>query len=1064
MDVQDQFLAWYRTADEEEEFLYFLRWYQENHQKKLQQYEENFQKRLTFLKENKQSMEAFIKKGFLTQQEMAQFLKDFHAKRPTTNLPAAKLRTPKQIPSSQLFEFSIDPKDFFRKKVELTHFGKYEVLQKVAEGGMGVIYQVRHQELNQIYALKTMIAGENASPETIERFYREAQTLAKLNHPGIVQTVDFGKEGDIYYSVMEYVEGKTLAEQIKSGIPIKEGVFIIKKVLEALYYAHLQGITHRDLKPQNIFVTAEGFPKIGDFGLAKDKHLHLHAEKLTQSGIILGTPAYMPPEQAAGEIDRLDARTDIYAVGVCLYEILTQRCPYEGETVNELFYNVLHEEAAPPSKYNPTVSKSLDAVVLKAIDKRRHKRYPSALAFALDLERFLQGEPVQAKRITVSERLRKWSRKHYPLLTTIFVILFFFIGAGLFFQWTEYRYKKEKIQHHQQKAKLDQEAALKAITPEEKIHFYLKAFNHAHMILTFQSPHLKAEKEKWLIGKKIIELTCQLKEYELASYVALEMQSLGSIREEEKSLLLQQIEEDRKLTLNQHLKTLEEWRLRLKSDEVEVWEIEDALFIISQMTELEVSLQLETWIREGTELLLSESTEKNFPLRFYETMIRAFGRLAQKPSPNILWESLEKLQEKIEHPKIPHWLTETEQYMCWLAGALVNLETNPQIQRFEKIRQKMGKKSLFWKETQNIYKKFLSKSHALDPKEIESKLLLEEAISKQLQKDFEQAQKLSTQAIQSNPNFSEAYLLRAQVAQEQGNILEALKDAHEAVRFDSRNIKTYLYRASLQKELKNFEAAAQDCQLALQLDGKNPEIFYQKGLIRMAKGEHSGALQDFQEVLRLSPSFAYAYYQRAFIFYYYKNDMASALKDLDQCITYNPKISEAYRDRGLIRQLEQHDFTQALLDYDRSIQLNPSDSITYFQRGLLKLTDEKYKEAVVDLTHSLKLNPYQEKAYYALGLAKLAIQDILGAIENYNQLIELYPRNAKAYLERGIAKRKNNDLSGAIDDLDKAIWHNPQLAEAYYRRGLIKEIQGDRKSADHDYQKANQLDPTFKRK
>jgi serine/threonine protein kinase len=284
-------------------------------------------------------------------------------------------------------------------------FGKYDILCKIAQGAMGVVYKVRHRDLGKIYALKVLKTSEYATEETIQRFIQEAQMTAKLQHPHLVQCVDSGKKGDFYYLVMEYVEGKTLEEKIEAGLPFREGISLLILALEALHYAHQQGVLHRDLKPSNIFITPSQEPKIGDFGLAKDFQ---KGGEFTQAGEILGTPSYMSPEQASGEISSLDERSDIYSMGVCLYKILTKHCPFEENSVHKLLYRIITEPPQAPSSWNPEIPKDLDILTLKALEKIKEDRYENAQDFAEDLKRFLAGQALSAKEIRSSVR---WIRK-----------------------------------------------------------------------------------------------------------------------------------------------------------------------------------------------------------------------------------------------------------------------------------------------------------------------------------------------------------------------------------------------------------------------------------------------------------------------------------------------------------------------------------------------------------------------------------------------------------------------------------------------------------------------------
>ncbi|MEK7482803.1 MAG: serine/threonine-protein kinase [Planctomycetota bacterium] len=276
--------------------------------------------------------------------------------------------------------------------------GKYKIIQEIARGGMGIVYKAYDPKINQTFAIKVLIAGENASEALLKRFHREVQTCQKLIHPGIVQIVDSGEENAQHYFVMEYVEGKTLYQLMREKIDLRTGLEIIEKTLRALHYAHTQGVLHRDLKPENIFVTSSMKPKIGDFGLAKDMTLDSESQQLTQSGFVVGTPIYMSPEQAVGDLKKLDRRADIYSIGVCLYQILTEKKPFDSNTLQNLVYKIVNVPVEAPSRHNPELHSDLDIIVTKALEKDPDRRYSTAEAFADDLKKFLDGKPLEIVR------------------------------------------------------------------------------------------------------------------------------------------------------------------------------------------------------------------------------------------------------------------------------------------------------------------------------------------------------------------------------------------------------------------------------------------------------------------------------------------------------------------------------------------------------------------------------------------------------------------------------------------------------------------------------------------
>jgi len=272
-------------------------------------------------------------------------------------------------------------------------FGAYEIVSELGRGGMGVVYKARQPRLNRFVALKILLAGPLASRTQTERFRKEAEITARLRHPGIVQIHDVGKVGEHDYFTMDFVEGTPLNMLIRRRqVPIRRAVEIAREVAEALHHAHQRGAVHRDVKPANLIINGKGSPVLTDFGLARDMDED-EAHRLTNSGSVVGTPYYMAPEQARGERDQISGWTDVYALGVVLYECLTYRVPFRAKTHLELTKKILHEQPQPPSQIEPAIELELEGIVLKAMAKSPAERYPTAEAMAQDLANFLEGRP-----------------------------------------------------------------------------------------------------------------------------------------------------------------------------------------------------------------------------------------------------------------------------------------------------------------------------------------------------------------------------------------------------------------------------------------------------------------------------------------------------------------------------------------------------------------------------------------------------------------------------------------------------------------------------------------------
>jgi serine/threonine protein kinase len=283
--------------------------------------------------------------------------------------------------------------------------GPYRLMRKIGEGGMGYVYEAVDTRLNRHVALKTIESGNGMDENLVARFRREAQNAAKLKHPHIVSVHDIGNDGNFDFFTMDLVEGLTLDKWIKGTHPaLNSLVKIIEKVARALHYAHSQGVIHRDVKPGNIMIDNNGEPQIMDFGLARNTK---DSSNLTLSGSIIGTPAYMAPEQTMGESKDIGAATDVWALGVILYEILVEKPPFDNGNVYQTIYAVLHSDPESPRKVKRDLPKDLETIVLKCLEKTTARRYENSEALANDLAAWLEGRPIGVRAMSWWEKLRK---------------------------------------------------------------------------------------------------------------------------------------------------------------------------------------------------------------------------------------------------------------------------------------------------------------------------------------------------------------------------------------------------------------------------------------------------------------------------------------------------------------------------------------------------------------------------------------------------------------------------------------------------------------------------------
>ncbi len=326
--------------------------------------------------------------------------------------------------------------------------GPYTLLRLLGRGGMGAVWEAVDFRLDRRVALKEMLA--ETSPEGVERFRREALNSARLRHPNIVAVHDVGSDDGRQYLVMDLVQGVTLGEALRAGRwSYRDKAALLEKICRAVQYAHEQGVVHRDLKPANIMLDRSraspaladegptvthpiGEPVVMDFGLAKDT---TSDSTLSRSGQAMGTPSYMPPEQAEGRLDEVSPRSDVYSLGAILYEMLTGRPPFTGESVMQVLRAVLHDDPVPPSRISPDVSRDLETICLTCLTKVPERRYASAAALADDLRAWLSGDSISARPATWVERGIKRARRHRAAYATAAAAIAILIGSSGAFVW-----------------------------------------------------------------------------------------------------------------------------------------------------------------------------------------------------------------------------------------------------------------------------------------------------------------------------------------------------------------------------------------------------------------------------------------------------------------------------------------------------------------------------------------------------------------------------------------------------------------------------------------------------
>ncbi len=354
--------------------------------------------------------------------------------------------------------------------------GDYEVLGQLGQGGMGVVYKARHVRLRRIVALKQIKGGGGAARETLDRFRREAEAMARLQHRNIVQIFEVGEEEGVPFLVMEFVDGVSLARKLAgTPLPARTAAELLLTLAEAVAHAHQRGVLHRDLTPTNILLSYsretpasaessfrettnrvsrldEAIPKIADFGLAR---LLVGGTSLTQTGAVMGTPSYLAPEQADGKGKEAGPAADVYALGAILYECLIGRPPFKAATTLETLKQVVHDDPVPPRQLQPKTPRDLETICLKCLEKSPQRRYAAAEALAHDLGHFLAGESIEARRVGPLGRSWRWGRRR-PLVAGLLMLLVFVTVSAfglVSWQWREAVLERQRAEAEEEEAR-----------------------------------------------------------------------------------------------------------------------------------------------------------------------------------------------------------------------------------------------------------------------------------------------------------------------------------------------------------------------------------------------------------------------------------------------------------------------------------------------------------------------------------------------------------------------------------------------------------------------------------
>jgi serine/threonine-protein kinase len=894
----------------------------------------------------------------------------------------------------------------------------------LGHGGMGVVYRAWHLRLHRPVALKMLLAGAHAPSAERERLLREAEAVAGLSHPNIVQVYEVGDVDGRPYFTMEFVEGGSLAQRLAgTPQPADQAAALVATIAEAIQVAHQSGIVHRDLKPGNILLTKDGTPKVTDFGLARRLE---GGGGLTLSGAPVGTPSYMAPEQARGDKGAIGPASDVYALGAILYECLTGRPPFRSETAAATLQQVLTEEPVPPARLNPRVPRDLQTICLKCLGKEPKRRYASAAALAEDLRRFERGEPITARPVGAAELLGIWVRRR-PATAGMLAAGVLLVAAGAVGAWLLYQ---QRADARARQAETDREVC--------------RVLEPARGLL----------EEGWR-DADLAQVKQARSEADRAADIARTGGASAAVRHEAEAF-----REDANGRLE-----------RAEKDRALVEDVQD------------VSVPLEPFVYGQDTMSWPRVLDQPGADEQYAAAFRRWGldvdgtpeaevvaRLSEQPGPVV--------QELIAG--LDGWMLERRQLKRpeaeWrrLFRVADQLDSNERRRRLrallvsgappraEGVAWLVGAGSpwpALWESAHgNTWRALLELQRETDPRTepVHTVLLLASACG--AVGDVTGAERVLRQAVAARPE--QVVLLHAlgKLLERQGRsrLAEAI-GYYRAARGRRPRLGLALSRALIVAGQADEADDVLRELVLLHAHDRNPAIFYYLGATRMLQHRYGEAEAVYREAIRLRPEWGEAHSNLgAALNGQQKHDQAEAA--CRKALELKPDLAEAYCNLGnaLVHQGKPSDAEAACR---RALELKPDLAEAHVNLGNALDHQEKFGQAEAAYRKALELKPNLAEAHANLGNARARQQRYVEAEAAYRKALDLRPDLAEMHNNLGYALLRQKRYGEAEAAFRKATDLNPDLALAHFQLGLALLRQARFDEAATPLKKAGDLSP-----
>jgi serine/threonine-protein kinase len=876
----------------------------------------------------------------------------------------------------------------------------YAILAELGRGGMGVVYKARQTRLRRTVALKMILGGGHASGADLERFRTEAEAIARLQHPHIVQIHEVGEHDGLPFFSLEFCPGGSLDKKLAgTPLPAREAAALVEQLARGMQAAHDKGVIHRDLKPANVLLAEDGTPKVTDFGLAKK----LDERGQTQTGSVMGTPSYMAPEQAGGKSRELGPACDIYALGAILYECLTGRPPFRAATPLDTVLQVVSDEPVPPRQLQSKMPRDLETICLKCLRKEPARRYATAADLADDLHRFQAGEAIRARPVGQLERAIKWVRRRpavaaltVGLAATVLLLVVGGSGAAVWYANDRAGRKIEQAQRHVEEQRHELQRA-----EDQKRRELLRQQEQKHQeernrmavqAAVAQAKELQA-KALWRQARNLLKQQLELLGAEADVPLRHEVQAaLGHVAVAE---TLDRIRSNKMLVIDGKVNYASappafaaaflDLGLDFKAGE------ESALVarLAASPLRQELLAALDDWLIEEPDAQLRS--------RLCQVTAKLTGQAWRAELAGILGDKT-KLQAVLT--QVPA----DEMTPALLAGLCRQLHGRGGNGMALLESAVLRHPTDFWLllELQNAYfhrdKKFSAQSIgvlyaclAVRPESVIAWTELGLALKDK--GDREGAIAAYREAVRLDPSLTVAHLCLGAALYEKGDVEGAIASLQEAIHLNPKMSATHIVLGLALEAKGDLEGAISAYREAIGLGAKDAKTYNNLGIALRAKGDVEGALAAYQEALRLAPKVAVLHHN----------------------------VGRALQDMG--------DVEGAIVAFRNAIRLDPKYAVAHRNLGIVLAAKNDVDGAIAAYKDAIRLDAKDAVAHNGLGLALRATGDLDGAIAAYKDAIRLNPKGAAAHMNLAMVFQQQQRFLDSVLYYQEAFAKDATLAD-----------------------------------